>query len=523
MRTTWGKLNSIFVIRTDGTVLEAPSEVPASPAHHVWVAKCPRLSDGRVVLETQPFYTWDGEKYAPLFRKELYPHGRCLGTDRHGRVYISTEGQAIGFDSKRLAVYDPRYPDDRPTLKYECFPLRQRRFREYAASMDSKGRVWARLRVSKYPFLSRYSNGRWTHFPDPTVRKASLQVDAKDFAGRFTFYDDLWCMRPGTEAVKTSSWPGWRQVLKGVPGMSNPAQLQPLADGCMIASESRQERAFFFDGVTWAAYESLPKLIENQYTRLTKLVDNSAFWWRAGNNQIGLDSTGRIWVLWDENILPGWKRFYKVYDGKQWLGSPHGGMFLFDKSGKRCLLGSRLYDSTVRPPRELTALPSEERVGFTDDWARAVHFDRKGRFWQYDRFDGPAHWFRSDGWREVRVWGRCILEDSAGRKWFNGGFASLTIIGRDGKLSKRYEHDVRIKTPIVQQGENVFWAAAGDGLMSLQVVKGRIRVKKHYTALVPRGRVHWMAIDAEGSLWMSTSNGSGLYRIEIPPLDKQKD
>ena len=66
-------------------------------------------------------------------------------------------------------------------------------------------------------------------------------------------------------------------------------------------------------------------------------------------------------------------------------------------------------------------------------------------------------------------------------------------------------------------------AAAGDGLMSLQVVEGRIRIKKHYTALVPRGRVHWMAIDAEGSLWMSTSNGSRLYRIEIPPLDKQED
>ena len=74
----------------------------------------------------------------------------------------------------------------------------------------------------------------------------------------------------------------------------------------------------------------------------------------------------------------------------------------------------------------------------------------------------------------------------------------------------------------------MYWVAATDGLLRLRLTgkgeKSRLVLDKRYPRIISQGAPTWMAVGTDGALWISTLYGkSGLYRIEIPPLDKQKD
>lgn len=103
----------------------------------------------------------------------------------------------------------------------------------------------------------------------------------------------------------------------------------------------------------------------------------------------------------------------------------------------------------------------------------------------------------------------------------------LKAVWPDGRRAA-YRHRLPMQRHVAHQGGNVYWVAAVDGLLRLRLTgkggKSRLVLDKQYPRIMPQGAVTWMAVGTDGALWMATYHGrSGLYRIEIPPLDKQKD
>ena len=115
---------------------------------------------------------WTKTPLADFIGEELAAYGMFLAKDGQGRVYFSTgpAGPGPGPGFSWIAVFDPRYPEDVPTLKYECVRLGGG---HRAIRLDSQQRLWARLSEKDQPFLSRYDGDGWTHFADPTPATAA--------------------------------------------------------------------------------------------------------------------------------------------------------------------------------------------------------------------------------------------------------------------------------------------------------------------------------------------------------------
>jgi hypothetical protein len=98
----------------------------------------------------------------------------------------------------------------------------------------------------------------------------------------------------------------------------------------------------------------------------------------------------------------------------------------------------------------------------------------------------------------------------------------------DGRWAS-YRHAVPMYRHVAWQGGEVYWVAAEDGLLRLRLTgkggKSRLVLDKKYPRIILPNTRKWMTIAADGGLWVRVSHGElmGLYRIELPPLDKKKD
>ena len=449
----------------------------------------------------------DTESLADFTGEELAAYGKFLGQDAQGRVYFVAMSPGNGAsDSGQVAVFDPRYKDDAPTLKYECFRL-DNGF--HTARLDGDGRLWARLSVKDQPFLSRYDGG-WTHFADPTGWTPDRYPD-RVLVKR---YGQVWAMLPRNEViglVSANYAGGVEAAERFVPGMANPSFLQPLRNGGMIAAGSG--RAYLFDGREWKVYDSLRELVEANYAWLRKQIDNTVEARGYFCDPPGCDATGHVWVA-EYN-------FRGAYDGKRWSEIPKGA-FRMNAAGDRVAANGMLYDASVWPSKGLTALPG--RGG------GPVWFDRQGGVWARDESSTSTYRYESNRFVRFNTFlsasRRPLSEDSAGRFWFSDGGWSLLL--PNGQTSETLPREFPMNAPIVEQGRGVFWAFASDGLLRLRVEepKGRkpkIVVDKHFPRLIPQDEIKFLGLDRRNNLWLATQYGkSGLYRIELPPLEDGK-
>jgi hypothetical protein len=464
-----------------------------------------------------------GADYLADAGEELSLNGTTLARDNAGRVYFSVRDQAMFDGFVRLAVFDARQAADEPTLKYQAFRLH--RTGDYRAlTVDSQGGIWARLAVEDQPFLSRYADGKWVHYPDPAAASAEASK------GVLAQYGMHWVMQPPSAAP---NWvPDWKVATKGVPSMANPAMLLALKNGCMIASEDFEQRAFLFDGRGWQAFESLKVMVETKYDWLKENLDTRGMGWQRSAS-VGLDAAGRVWA--STGFASG---FQGAYDGNRWLNAPKG-LFEFNAKGDRCLGGGFLLDTSAWPPKELAGYqwqyhssPPRELAGigsgyYYPHWGR-LRADSKGKATPADPF--VAESYAPGKPADNTAFAEGTSQTGGGRVYWlcynnleKTPSSNLQAIWPDGKRSKPFQHPLRMDSLVVHQGGNVYWAAASDGLLRLRLEgegnAARILLDKQYPRIIPQGKVDWMGIGSDGALWMATLSGkSGLYRIEIPPV-----
>ena len=276
----------VFGGKEKSVTLPGRSEQPAAG-----IKKLDRLREARVARLR---HAGGGPSLADFTGGELAACGRFLAEDALGRVYYVASPPSVGTDSfgnfGQLAVFDPRYQENVPTLKYECVRVHSD---WHAVCLDGEGRLWARLSEEEHPHLSRYDGDRWTHFDDPAVPAS----DPPPHGGKTNF-----------------------------------GFLQALAGGGMVAGEF-DSRAHVFDGKKWSYYNSFRDLVEDRYTWLKEHIDNTAEPYHSYGYQppaLGRDATGRVWL--SEGKFSG------AYDGKQWGELPKGG-FCLNKAGDRAAVG----------------------------------------------------------------------------------------------------------------------------------------------------------------------------------------
>ncbi len=462
--------------------------------------------------------------------QELSLFAYWVGRDRHGREYFLTRSHLDSDRYSRVAVMDARYRATEPNLKYQTFSM-HRSIGRRALAVDSQGGIWARLAIDEHPFLSRYAGGKWTHYPDPAP------VPASQVKGKLALYGETWVIQPPSAGAKWK--PDRTKDYRGVPPMANAALLQSLKNGCMIAGEWYQPRVFLFDAQRWHVYESFKALVEARYDWLKANLDNRGMIWK-GRRCLGVDAGGRVWLG-----SPGGYGYSGVYDGVKWQDLPKAppdlpqGPFEFNASGSRCLRGDSLLDTSLWPPKELasTKLPFPSPRHHLP--RGRLRIDKKGQFVMMDPFAAESHKVHASG----KYYGfvNWIATMKAGGAWWIGSsgwsgetlFHDLKAVWPDGRRAA-YRHRLPMQRHVAHQapraprrGGNVYWVAAVDGLLRLRLTgkggKSRLVLDKLYPRIMPQGAVTWMAVGTDGALWMATYHGrSGLYRIEIPPLDKQK-
>lgn len=446
-------------------VRELPSHVQRRWDWRTLVPQLAPLGDGRTVLPTHPLYTWDGRRLAPLFANPLAANGRFLGADKRGRVFLRADGPA------RIAVVAPESLTASPSLPVKVFGLVEE------AVVDSEGRVWAKFRDRD--FVSCHAAGSWRHDPPP----AGLPD------------------RPTTRPV-----------------VEDTRRLQALGQGMMLARLPGRG-ACLCDGKGWRGYASLRELVEANLELLRKVIDNAS----AGpgpNPLLALDAGGRVWAAKPFTMRTRWGAGADVYDGRQWDSVERP--FLMGPGGRLCVCGTEehrgsIFDAGRWPPERLSALPESAEMPWEH---RGVHFDKAGRFWAFEGPFRPAWRWDNGQWTKIDVQGRCLLNDSAGRMWFDDGFTKLTVADAAGKAGRAYEHPAFLaNTPVVEQAPGTCWWAASDGLMQLGVTSrgglAEIVVKRRYPDLVPQGRVRQLLLDGDGGLWVNTGR---LCRVTLPEV-----
>ena len=454
--------------------------------------------------------------------QELSLFGYWMGRDRHGRQYFLTRNHLGSERYNQVAVMDARHPATEPNLKYQTFSM-HRTFGRRAFAVDSQGGIWARLAIDEHPFLSRYAGGKWTHYPDPGP------VPASQVKGKLTLYGETWVIQPPSAEAKWK--PDLTKVTRGVPAMANPALLQSLKNGCMIASEWYQRRVFLFDAQRWHVYESFKALVEARYEWLKANLGNRGMAWK-GRRFLGVDAGGRVWLA-----SMGRHGYSGVYDGVKWQDLPKApsdlpqGPFEFNAAGSRCLRGDFLLDTSVWPPRELASTKLTMSSPHPHLPRGRLRIDKKGQFVMTDPFAAESHKVHASGKYYGSVDWIATMK-VGGASWIGCTWApdetflyDLEAVWPDGRRAA-YRHPLPMQRHVAHQGGNVYWVAAIDGLLRLRLTgkggKSRLVLDKQYPRIVSQGALTWMGVGTDGALWMATRYGrSGLYRIEIPPLERR--
>lgn len=529
---------TLAVVRPDGTILSASRQVPKpgeGSSQHTSLGRTAGaipLRSGSVMLRTDPFTVWDGKTFRTVLGKPFDPGGWGLrGQDAQGRIYLQRY-------SGEILVFDGRYRDTRPQLPYKCSPA-ARRTSNRSIALDSKGRLWVRLDPRKYPFLSCYSQGKWTHLPDPgppSVVYETVQRDGGKQTIRWEYKDGKWARsqvppgetQAGQEAAPVDRdvvywWARWyrragmmptvhgftynEDPSKRLPAMANPLFLLPLKDGGLVAAD-RSGRGYFFDGSQWSVYRSLPELVRARRAYLVKRIDNER------GMALGLDATGRIWTgLTSLRTSGGFSA-----GADQWDVVP-AEYRRFTRDGRRCLTPRGLLDTTVFPPVTLMKF----KRGLTGSGLRRAIFDSQGRQWFWA---GKSWRIEKDHLSKVpddSPGYTPIFEDSSGRVWFVGpregrGRGELQLLCPGGRW-------LTIKAPglwvgqILEQTKDTFWSLRKRRISRLRI-RGRpgrekVALDREYTGSVPEDFA-WAAIDAEGALWVLSRGREGLVRYELP-------
>ncbi|KPK42096.1 MAG: hypothetical protein AMK72_14635 [Planctomycetes bacterium SM23_25] len=529
---------TLAVVRPDGTILSASRGIPkpvqdfSQQTSLGRTASAVPLRDGSVMVCTNPFTVWDGKAFRTALDRPFEPGGwRIHGQDAQGRIYLQRYW-------RKILVFDGRYEDRRPHLPHKCFPAARGTSRRSTA-LDSKGRLWTRLDPRKYPFLSCYSQGRWTHLGDPgppSILYETVQRDGGKRTVRWEYKHGKWAQSqvpPGEWPAKHEETPVDRDLVyrpgqwypragitptprgfsyrrdpgKRLPAMTNPLYLQPLKDGGMVAADS-SGRAYFFNGREWSVYRNLPELVRARRAVLAKRIDNER------GMALGLDATGRIWTGMKLQQAGGG---FAVEAG-QWAQVPEE-YRRFTRDGRRCLTTRGLLDTTVYPPLALAKF----RDGVSGSGIARAIFDSQGRQW----FRALRSW-RIEKDRLFRVPDdspgyTAIFADSSGRVWFVGpregfGRGELQLLCPGGRW-------LTVKAPglwvgrILEQTKDTFWSLRGWRFSRLRITgepgREKVTLDREYTGCVP-GIVAWAAIDAEGALWVLSPDREGLIRYELP-------
>jgi hypothetical protein len=300
-----------------------------------------------------------------------------------------------------------------------------------ALAADPQGVIWARLAAQEHPFLSRYSEGKWVHYPLP----------AFDLSGQ--------------------------KDKSTAPVLTSPSLLKVLKDGALIAVGNWEGTAFLFDGKEWQAFshgpfqqgahfqDALKTMVEARYEWLKGKLDNRLMSWGT-QTYIGLDDGGRIW-------LSG----VGAFDGTLWQEFPPNakGYCQFNATGDRCLSIDSLLDTSVWPPRELVRTG---RDGFYQRWM----FDdpyRSGR----DPFCVATYADRLPSSKPCTAPITSKKEgEASGPDRYSWSFNppdTVTVRWRDCEESQPYHHPSAMNPHVVHQGQNVYWVSASDGLLRLRL------------------------------------------------------
>ena len=282
--------------------------------------------------------------------------------------------------------------------------------------------------------------------------------------------------------------------------------------------------ACFFDGRHWTGYPSLGALVEAKAESLRKLIDNGSAR-DAGAALLGVDAGERIWAVDVRDPFESTPEYlrptFRVHDGREWHNMV--GLFVLGPDATVCArqaeIGATICDVSVWPPRELSAMPKDTEIPEESDGTHG-YFDPHKRLVVNERSRGPAWRWDGGHWTKLPVIGRCVLADSAGRLWFNGGFRRrLTLMDAEGRAAPDYEHPVDNRGPVAEQAPGVFWCAASDGLLQLAVAqrdgKPAIVVGHHYDDVVrpgefPSGAVRQLTTDIAPPTVPTTSPRTGL-------------
>jgi hypothetical protein len=440
----------------------------------------------------------------------LSVYGVVRGTDPQGRIYVQTHGEPnAGGAWKLVKIFDPRVPETEPKLVVEPMP-KEASYRR-STVIDTERHIWARLDPLKYPFLSRYENGAWTHFPVP----AGVEVPPPDEKNPRELVVDPsydWVMRP-LDAAR--DWqPDRPRAEEGVPLLANINLLQPLDGGGLIAVERGKGRAFLYSHSAWQGYESKEQLIEKNYDLLKTALNNSVDTFDLGDYRIGRDATGRIWV----------HRFLKQahgYNGEKWEEGVYK-TFVFNHEGTRCCADKFLYDSSVYPPAVLSAFPLE----LNQIQEQFVHLDGHKTIWHVGtKLPGGAP--LDPGFLRTFAAKRGPdIQDSAGRYWFCDS-GKIYIVQPSGTITEFLYPHASLHHVVAEQSPEIFWTMATDALLRLRVTEldaGKLNVEllTRYSRITPQGQLEWMHIDAEGALWIACPRGeTRLCRIQLPPVESK--
>ncbi len=378
----------------------------------------------------------------------LCVHGHIRGIDKSGRVYICGRGEQNARRKRTsVVIFDRRHEERAPTLQVEAIDLASEGGWR-PLTVDSRGNIWARLHVPSHPFLSRYADGEWTHFPvPPALPQAAADNKPRELT---RVYGALWVMRP------IGAPPDWKldapQCYFGVPPMANTALIQPLDGDGLIAVEQSTNHTYFFDGQEWTSYESMTELIAQRYGDLKKRINNTTPAYDVDRYRLGRDALGRIWTY-----VPKTHHVH-IYDGESWEETELT-QVVFDEVGERCSTEKFLYDTTAKPFKPALALPAPH------DQINAPFLASFGdrRVWRVgSRLPSgamvPTDVLKSDAFKNG-----AILRDSASRYWFYN-YDYLNVVRTDGGTVRFQYKSAHLHPAIVEQSPATFWMFATDGL-----------------------------------------------------------
>ncbi|MCI0463994.1 MAG: hypothetical protein L0Z62_44235 [Gemmataceae bacterium] len=465
------------LISREGKVLKAPAATDGWYPDSMFADRL-----GRVYFARYPkgCVRFDGERAVPITDESQTGLRYVLGEDRDGRIYLT--------DERRVFAFLDGAPEERAALPTTIYEVPNG---TYDVTVDSLGRVWAVVlpagREGPAP-LSVFAKGAWTPTPLP---------GAKEGVRYLMFF-------------------------------------MPLKEGSLVAQDGSNRRVFFYDSNAWHEYPSLRSLVEAEYRRLVRRIDNRR-WGHEYYVKLRVDGSGRIWLAeWTEGA---------VYDGKRWLDlkgplnavSPDRNFEVFDvliplPGGKGMLTSSRLtqkqYVVTVEGDSVKASpfkLPGGRGIEADTRTRPGLWIDSGGRIWLPHHGSACVR-IDADGPRLLADTGYPRFEDSRGRVWLHNPYArKLVVLGPQGQRGELTDESLGESASLAEDAEGTLWVAAERGVLSVRVrAEGKglvVERGKLYEQGTPRGVCMLMVVDREGALWFygyGPQNNCRLYRIELP-------